>query len=116
MTLEEKYRRTVLALQAIAQRDGRSKLYGYNEWTEAEAFRDCKRTAEKCLKIIGEPTSIPRGLRTKADIIEEGTKLIEFCRDCDYFCGDKSYKMAWCEYKGEMTMENNFCEHWEGEN
>jgi hypothetical protein len=55
MTLDKKYKHAVLVLQAISQRSGRNK-FGYNEWTESEAFRDCKEAARRCLLKLGEPT------------------------------------------------------------
>lgn len=57
-SLEKKYRYAILVLQAIAQRDGSSKTFGFNEWTEAEAFHDCREAARKCLLKLGEKTHL----------------------------------------------------------
>ena len=57
MTLEEKYHHAIIVLQAISQRSGRNK-WGYNEWTESEAFRDCKEAARRCLLKLGESTKL----------------------------------------------------------
>ena len=53
-TIEEKYKHAIIALQSIAQRDGSYENGVYNEWTEAEVFRDCKMAAIKALKYLGE--------------------------------------------------------------
>ena len=55
-SLEKKYRHAILVLQAIAQRDGSSKAYGFNEWTQAAAFCDCREAARRCLLKLGEKT------------------------------------------------------------
>ena len=55
----KKYRHAVLVLQAIAQRSGGYKNGGYDEWSEASAFRDCNYAAVRCLEYIGEPTTMP---------------------------------------------------------
>ena len=57
MNTEEKYKFAVKVLQAIAQRSGANK-YGFNEWTESEAFRDCKRAAQKCLLRLNESLTL----------------------------------------------------------
>lgn len=85
MTTEEKYRRAVLALQAIATREGYThKTPWQDEWTEAAAFSDCKETAIRCLKLLGENTSLPK--RTKKEelrmTIEIGTPQIFRCATC----------------------------------
>lgn len=54
MTHKEKYHRAVICLQAIAQRTGYYKGGGVDEWSQAEAFLDCRRAAKICLEIIGE--------------------------------------------------------------
>ncbi len=53
-SIEEKYRLAIIALQAISQRSGESKKFGFNEWTEACAFSDCREAARRCLKKLGE--------------------------------------------------------------
>lgn len=58
MTLEEKYHHAIIVLQAISQRSGRDKIWGYNEYTEAEAFRDCREAARRCLLKLGESTKL----------------------------------------------------------
>ncbi len=62
MTLEEKYRRAVQTLQAIAQCTGSQKYRGgylHDEWTEADAFNGCTNAAIAALECIGEPTYLP---------------------------------------------------------
>lgn len=57
MSTGEKYKVAVRALQAISQRTGRdSKTGGIDEWTEAEAFRDCRQCAENTLDYLKENT------------------------------------------------------------
>lgn len=58
MTLEEKYKHAILVLQAIAQRTGKDKRFGFNEWTQAEAFCDCREAARRCLLKLGEKTTL----------------------------------------------------------
>ena len=58
MTLEQKYHHAIIVLQAISQRTASSKNFGFNEWTEAEAFRDCREAARRCLLKLGEPTKL----------------------------------------------------------
>ena len=55
MNIEEKYKHAILVLQAIAQHKGNNK-FGINEWTQAEAFCDCREAAYRCLLKLGEPT------------------------------------------------------------
>ena len=57
MTLNEKYHHAIIVLQAISQRSGGNE-FGYNEWTESEAFRDCKEAARRCLLKLGESTKL----------------------------------------------------------
>lgn len=57
-SLEKKYKHAILVLQAIAQRDGSSKEFGFNEWTKAEAFCDCREAARRCLLKLGEKTHL----------------------------------------------------------
>ena len=45
MTIEEKYRRAILALQAIFQYHA-----GWDEWSQAEGFCDVTQCAENTLK------------------------------------------------------------------
>lgn len=45
MTIEEKYRRAILALQAISQYHA-----GWDEWSQAEGFCDVTQCAENTLK------------------------------------------------------------------
>ena len=52
MTIEEKYHHAIIVLQAIAQR------IGYDEWSQAEAFCDCREAAIRCLLKLGEPTKL----------------------------------------------------------
>lgn len=54
MTLEDKYKYAIMTLQAIAQRNGESKDGYINEWTESEAFYDCRRAARITLIELGE--------------------------------------------------------------
>ena len=59
MTLEEKYKYAIMTLQAIAQRTGENKEWHcINEWSQAEAFLDCKRAASITLSKLGEKTSL----------------------------------------------------------
>ena len=58
LTLEEKYNHAILVLQAISQREGNSKYFGHNEWTESQAFYDCKEAARRCLLKLGESTKL----------------------------------------------------------
>ena len=58
MTIEEKYKHAILVLQAISQRSGRDKKFGFNEWTEANAFHDCREAATRCLLKLGEATTL----------------------------------------------------------
>ena len=67
MTLNEKYHHAILVLQAISQRSGSNK-FGCNEWTESEAFRDCKETARRCLLKLGEPIKMIKNVK------EDGSK------------------------------------------
>lgn len=53
-TAEAKYRHAVLVLQAIANRKGAGKNGCWNEWTEAEAYRDCRTAAIRALEYLGE--------------------------------------------------------------
>lgn len=58
LSLEQKYQHAILVLKAISQRKGDSKRYGFNEWTQANAFRDCKEAARRCLLKLGEETHL----------------------------------------------------------
>lgn len=67
-SIEKKYSHAILVLQAISQRSGANDQW-WDEWSEAEAFRDCREAARKALKYLGEPTSMPnksskRGVET----------------------------------------------------
>lgn len=59
MSIKEKYNHAILVLQAIAQRSGGCKNGGFDEWTESEAFRDCRYAAARALKYLGEPRTMP---------------------------------------------------------
>ena len=96
MTLEEKYRRTVLVLQAIAQREIKN---GYRD----EAFYSCREAARKCLDIIGELTKIPRESSKKK------------CSKCYHFCGDETYNASWCIVQKEIVEANGHCEFYKEE-
>lgn len=61
-TVEEKYQHALLVLRAIANRTGENK-FGFDEWTQAEAFYDCRKAAAKCLKYLDEPTQSPCGCK-----------------------------------------------------
>ena len=72
-TIEEKYKHAIIALQTIAQRDGSYENGVYNEWTEAEAFRDCKMAAIKALKYLGEDIVMSnRKNKIQLDHIDDG--------------------------------------------
>lgn len=77
MTLEEKYRHAILVLQSIAQRSGRDKKFGLNEWTEANAFHDCKEAATRCLLKLGEATIIKDVDSTKYEVWMQGFQVME---------------------------------------
>ena len=57
----KKYRKAILVLQAIAQRTGcySGSFGGYDEWSQAEAFIDCRIAARRCLKKLGENLIMP---------------------------------------------------------
>ena len=57
LTLEEKYHHAITVLQAISQRTGENK-FGLNEWTQSEAFLDCREAARRCLLKLGENTKL----------------------------------------------------------
>ena len=57
MTIEEKYRRDILALQAISQYHA-----GLDEWSQAEGFCDVTQCAENTLKRLDEPIYMPNYL------------------------------------------------------
>ena len=57
MTLEEKYHHAIIVLQAISQHSGAND-YSFNEWTQSEAFLDCREAARRCLLKLGEPTKL----------------------------------------------------------
>lgn len=54
ITTEAKYRHAILVLQAIANRKATDKNGCWNEWTEAEAYRDCRSAAIRALEYLGE--------------------------------------------------------------
>ena len=53
MSIEDKYKFAIMTLQAIAQRETDS-----NEWSQAEAFIDCRNAAIKTLKELNEKTKL----------------------------------------------------------
>ena len=57
MTLEQKYQRAILTLQAIVQR--KPDPDGWDEWDEAECYRDCRCAAIRCLRSLNEPLTMP---------------------------------------------------------
>lgn len=78
MTLEQKYRRAVQTLQAIAQCTGSQKYRGgylHDEWTEAWNFIGCSDAANAALVCLGEPTYLPdRKPRHEAEANATGKK------------------------------------------
>ena len=63
--IEKKYRHAILVLQAISQRSGGCKDGRWDEWTEAAAFGDCTRAAERALEYLGEKTIMPNKVEKK---------------------------------------------------
>lgn len=62
--IEKKYRHAVLVLQAISQRSGCYKDGSCDEWSEADAFDDCQKAAERALEYLGEPTEMPNKVKS----------------------------------------------------
>lgn len=60
MTIEQKYHHAILVLQAISQHSGENE-FGLNEWTQSEAFHDCREAARRCLLKLGESTELENG-------------------------------------------------------
>lgn len=58
LSLEQKYKYAILALKAIAQHKGGDEERGFTEWTQAEAFCDCRQAAYRCLLKLGEETHL----------------------------------------------------------
>lgn len=57
MTIEEKYKRAILALQAISQYQT-----DWNEWAQAEGFCDVTQCARNTLRRLDEPIYMPNYL------------------------------------------------------
>ncbi len=68
--IEKKYRHAILVLQAISQRSGCYKDGSCDEWSEAAAFGDCGRAAEKALKYLGEQTVMPNKAKKRNGAVE----------------------------------------------
>lgn len=64
--IEKKYKHAILVLQAIAQRDGCYKNGSCDEWSEADAYLDCQKAAERALEYLGEPTTMPNKKKREA--------------------------------------------------
>lgn len=98
MTLEEKYKRAILALQAVAARRANTRKKPYcNERQEAAAFRDCKEAAYRCLCALGEETQLPQRIKPMKPITIESDG--NRCKTC----GQPSEISGICEACGNKV-------------
>lgn len=61
MTLEEKYHRAIITLQAISQYNPEKTNGYFDEWSQARAFHDCRKASYICLRKLGENTYLTKG-------------------------------------------------------
>ena len=101
MTIEEKYRRALLALRAIANRSVVSKKHP-NEPNEAVAFRDCRETAFRCLSMLDEEiyyTKAPPPLLEENTVSAVQRIFQGHCKSC----GRSSYIDGICDACGNKV-------------
>ena len=88
--LNKKYRYAITVLRVIAGRSEKTKDGSWNEWTEAEAFRDCRSAAISCLKYLGglPKEDIPINESLIAVVCKNKPCNKKSCEGCtEFLCG-----------------------------